>query len=66
MAEVPSTELSLIKEALETSKAEMEQLMRDEDWFVSDVVDLNESALEIVYGHLGLHPAEEEDYDDEV
>ena len=28
--------------------------MLEKEWFVTDVVDLQESALEIVYGFLGI------------
>jgi hypothetical protein len=55
------SELSLIKDALEAGKAEFEELMREEEWFVTDVVDLQESALEIVYGYLGITKESEDD-----
>lgn len=61
MANISKSELSLIKDALESGKAEFEQLILDEEWFVTDVVDLQESALEIVYGHLGITPEETDD-----
>lgn len=54
MANISKAELSLVKDALESAQAEFEELMREEEWFVTDVVDLQESALEIVYGLLGI------------
>jgi len=64
MPELSRIELALIHDALESAQAEFEQLMLDEEWFVSDVVDLQESALEIVRGHLGL-TKEEADEDEQ-
>lgn len=55
------SELSLIKDALEAGQTEFEELMREEEWFVTDVVDLQESALEIVYGYLGITKESEDD-----
>jgi hypothetical protein len=62
MPDLSKSELSLIKDALESAKAEFEQLVLDNEWFVTDVLDLQESALEITYGHLGIIKAEDEDY----
>jgi hypothetical protein len=61
MASLTKSELNLIKDALESAQTEFEQLMLDEEWFVTEVVDLQESALEIVRGHLGLLPEVIED-----
>ena len=59
------SELHLILEALESAQAEFEQLILDTDWYVTDVIDLQESALEIVRGHLGITKQEEyDDYDE--
>ena len=59
------SELRLILEALESAQAEFEQLILDTDWYVTDVIDLQESALEIVRGHLGITKQEEyDDYDE--
>jgi len=63
MPELSKSELNIMLLALESAKTEFEQLMLDEEWFVTDVVDLQESALEIVRGHLGLHPEEMDDED---
>jgi len=41
-------EKNLVLEALLAARAELEELVRCEDWFVSDSLDLIESALEIV------------------
>jgi hypothetical protein len=54
MPDLNKSELTLIKDALESAKAEFEELMLEKEWFVTDVVDLQESALEIVYGFLGI------------
>jgi hypothetical protein len=48
-----TAELLAIKDALESSQGELELLTKDEEWFTSDSLDLNETALEIVYGALG-------------
>ena len=61
MSVITKQELTLIKDALESGKAEFEQLILDNEWFVTNVIDLQESALEILYGYLGLHPEEEDD-----
>ena len=54
MTDLNKSELMLIKDALESAQVEFEQLTLDNEWFVSDVIDLQESALEIVRGHLGI------------
>lgn len=61
MANLTKSELCLIKDALEATEAEFEMLMRDTEWFVTDVVDMQTSALEIVYGHLGITKEIEDD-----
>ena len=61
MPDLNKSELTLIKDALESAQAEFEELMHEEEWFVTSVVDLQTSALEIVYGHLGIKREEEWD-----
>jgi len=63
MPELNKSELTLIKDALESAQAEFEELMREEEWFVTDVIDIQTSALEIVHGYLGIK--KEEEWDDE-
>ena len=63
MPTLNKSELTLIKHALESSQCEFEELMREEEWFVTETVDMIESALEIVHGFLGIR--KEEDLDDE-
>ena len=53
MYTITRAELMLVKDALESGKAEFEELMLEKEWFVTDVVDLQESALEILYGYIG-------------
>jgi len=60
MPDLSRSELTLIKDALESAKVEFEQLVMDNEWFISDVTDLQESAREIGYGHLGITPDKEE------
>ena len=54
MYTITRAELMLVKDALESGKAEFEELMLEKEWFVTDVVDLQASALEILYGYLGM------------
>lgn len=58
-------DVSFIKNALESVQAELEQLERDEEWYVSEVTDLVASSLEIVYGALGIKIEDLEDFNDD-
>lgn len=46
------SDLLHIKGALEAVQTELEQLMVSEDWFVTEVVDQVESALQIIEENL--------------
>ena len=63
MVSLTKADLFLVKDALESAQAEFEQLMLDKEWYVTDVVDLQESALELVNTSLGITKIEE-DYDE--
>lgn len=64
MITLSRADVVFLKNTLEATQAELEQLERDEEWYVSEVVDLNTSALEIIYSALGIRQEELEDYDE--
>lgn len=65
MPDLSKSELTVIKHALESAQCEFEELMHEKEWFVTETVDLLESALEIVHGFLGIK-RDEEEWDDEI
>ena len=62
-----NADLRFVLEALYTFEAELEQLERSEDWFVSDSRDRLESAKQILQDILGItdydYDAEDEDFE---
>ena len=46
--ELSEAEWWILKEAIENAHWELGELMRAKEWFVSDSIDLLESALEII------------------
>lgn len=45
---ITGPELALIQEALESCQIELDTLVRDREWYVTDVLDLLKSSLEII------------------
>lgn len=46
--EVKDTEVAHLQECLESCQIELDTLVRDREWYVTDVLDLIESSLEII------------------
>jgi hypothetical protein len=64
MPEVHETELHHVLHALEAAEVQLQQLEYDNEWFVSDTTDLLISAKEILMGHLGMLPNQEDEEHD--
>lgn len=46
------SELKHVHEALDKALYEFEELMKEKEWYVTDVTDHLESAIEIIQGYL--------------